>query len=48
MLTYQLFWPETFIEKKRDKNKKRFGNKTCTLEAIGVLLPFLLIPEKLK
>ena len=48
MLTFQLFWPETFIEKKRDKNKKRFGNKTCTLEAIGVLLPFLLIPDKLK
>ena len=48
LLTCQFFWPQAFIEKKKDRNNRRFGNKTCTLEAIGVLLPFLLIPHKLQ
>jgi hypothetical protein len=47
-LTCQFFWPNDFIENKKDRNNRRFGNKTCTLEAIGVLLPFLLIPKQLK
>jgi len=46
LLTCQFFWPQSFIKKKKDRNNRHFGNKTCTLEAIGVLLPFLLIPHK--
>jgi hypothetical protein len=32
----------------RDNKGKRFGNKTTTLEIIALILPLLLIPEKLK
>jgi hypothetical protein len=48
ILAHQIFWPREFIEKGKDKKGARFGDKTCTLAAIGVILPFLLIPEKLK
>jgi hypothetical protein len=48
ILAHQIFWPRGFIEKAKDRKGARFGDKTCTLEAIGVILPFLLIPEKLK
>jgi hypothetical protein len=41
-------WPKEFITTKRDNRGIRFGNKTSTLEIIGILLPFVLIPEKLK
>jgi hypothetical protein len=44
---YQLWWPKTFITEKTDEKGARFGSKTATLEQIGVLLPLLLIPEKL-
>jgi hypothetical protein len=32
---------------KKDRKRAFFANKTTTLEMIGVILPFLLIPEKL-
>jgi hypothetical protein len=48
ILGYQLWWPKDFITVKRDNKGVRFGNKTSTLEIIGILLPFILIPEKLK
>jgi hypothetical protein len=48
ILTHQLFWPKDFITEKSDSKGKKFGDKTCTLETIGVLLPFLLLPERLK
>ena len=48
LLTHQLFWPKDFITEKKDLKGARFGDKTCTLEAIGVILPFLLIPRELK
>jgi hypothetical protein len=47
-LIFQLFWPVHFVTTARDKKGARFGNKSCTLEAIGLLLPFLLIPNELR
>jgi hypothetical protein len=48
LLGYQMWWPESFITTATDIKGKRFGNKTTTLEMIGILLPLLLIPEKLR
>jgi hypothetical protein len=48
ILGYQLWWLKDFITAKKDNREVRFGNKTSTLEIIGMLLPFILIPEKLK
>jgi hypothetical protein len=48
ILAYQLWWPKVFVTKKTDSYGSRFGNKTSTLEQIGLLLPFLLFPEKFK
>jgi hypothetical protein len=42
-----LTWPRSFIEQERDEKGALYGSKTATLEAIGVLLPFLAIPEEL-
>jgi hypothetical protein len=44
---YQAWWPKDFITTATDNKGKRFGNKTATLEMIAILLPFLLIPDKL-
>jgi hypothetical protein len=44
---YQTWWPKKFITSAKDNKGKRFGNKTATLEMIAIILPFLLIPEKL-
>ncbi len=48
ILAYQLWWPKNFITKNKDNQDKRFGNKTTTLEMIAILLPFILIPSKLR
>ncbi len=45
---HQIFWPRDFIENKKDRKGAKFGDKTSTLEVKGVILPFLLIPEKLR
>jgi hypothetical protein len=42
-----LFWPKSFLEQATDSKGAHYGSKTTTLEAIGVLLPFLCIPEEL-
>jgi hypothetical protein len=47
MLAFQIWWPEAFAKIKTDSKGCRFGNKTATLEMIGVILPFLLIPNQL-
>jgi hypothetical protein len=47
-LGYQLWWPKEFITSSKDNKGIRFGNKSSTLEIIGILLPFILIPTKLK
>jgi len=43
----QVSWPMDFLEKEKDDLGKFFGSKTTTLETIGILLPFLTIPEQL-
>ncbi len=40
-------WNENFIICATDEKGVRFGDKTTTLEVIGVLMPFLLAPELL-
>jgi hypothetical protein len=45
LLGYQMWWPKNFITTSRDIKGKRFGNKTTTLEMVGILLPLLLIPK---
>jgi len=47
ILTHQLFWPKSLAEKKDEKGAS-FGSKTIFLESIGLLIPFLLIPDKIK
>ena len=48
ILGFQMWWPKQFITAATDNLGKRFGNKTATLEMIAILLPLLLIPEKIK
>jgi hypothetical protein len=43
-----MWWPKEFITEETDNKGKRFGSKTTTLEMIALLLPLLLVPEKLK
>jgi hypothetical protein len=43
----QTFWNGEGFLAKTDLKGAKFGHKTTTLELIGVLLPFLLIPEQL-
>ena len=47
ILTLQLWWPKKFITTEKDSLGRRFGNKTATLEQIGIVLPLITIPEKL-
>jgi hypothetical protein len=42
-----LMWPEFFLDHARDEKGAFFGSKTTTLEATGVLLPFLAMPQEL-
>ena len=48
MFVTQLWWPKDFITHHKDSKGCAFGNKTTTLELVGVLLPFLTIPNLLK
>ena len=41
-------WPESLLTKSVDEKGRLFGCKSTTLEAIGMLLPFLAFPEKVK
>ncbi len=43
----RLEWPVDFITAKLDNAGKHFGNKSTTLESIGLLLPFLSFPEEI-
>ena len=47
IFAFQLFWPPSVISYFKDPLGHRLGNKTTTLEFLGILLPFLLIPEQL-
>jgi hypothetical protein len=44
----QLLWPERFISNGIDEKNVRFGDKTTTLEMIGLLMPMILAPELFK
>jgi hypothetical protein len=47
VLAFQLWWNREMIEKHEDSKGSRYGSKTATLEMVGVILPFLLMPEQL-
>ena len=42
----RLEWPKSLTQQ-MDEKRKHFGCKSTTLEAIGILLPFLAFPEKI-
>jgi hypothetical protein len=44
----QLFWPPGVLQSTRDSLGKLYGQKTTTLEFLGILILFLLIPERMK
>lgn len=41
----KMLWPAEFISTKKDEQGNFFGSKSTTLEAIGLLLPFLAFPK---
>jgi hypothetical protein len=43
----RVIWPQKFLNEDTDEKGCFFGSKTSTLEALGILLPFLCIPEQL-
>jgi hypothetical protein len=43
----QFIWPSEFIRHKSDEHSVRYGDKTTTLETIGLIIPLLLVPELL-
>jgi hypothetical protein len=47
ILVHQILWPDGFLYKKDGKGV-RFGDKSSTLEVVGLLIPFLLMTEKFK
>jgi hypothetical protein len=47
ILGFQSWWDKFFITKAVDSNGKRFRNKRGTLEMLALLLPLLLIPDRL-
>ena len=44
----RLAWPEGLLNEQKDKKGTSFGCKSTTLEAVGMLLPFLAFPEKVR
>jgi hypothetical protein len=42
-----LTWPEYFLNEAMDSKGAHYGSKTTTLETMGILLPFLTIPEEM-
>jgi hypothetical protein len=45
IFAHSMRWPKSFIRDKTDSNGIRFGDKTTTLETLGLLLPMLVSPE---
>jgi hypothetical protein len=43
----QLFWPPGVLQEARDKSGKLYGQKTTTLEFLGILVPFLKTPDEM-
>jgi hypothetical protein len=40
-------WPKFFLNDAKDKHGAFYGSKMVTLETVGILLPFLCIPDEL-
>jgi hypothetical protein len=40
----RVFWPRKFLLEARDSKNHAYGCKSSTLEAVGILLPFLCCP----
>jgi hypothetical protein len=45
IFAHQLIWPTEFISSAVDEKGVRFGDKTTTLECIGLLMPLIVSPE---
>jgi hypothetical protein len=43
----RIFWSARLLHFCKDSKGAYYGNKMSTLEAVGILLPFLTVPEKL-
>jgi hypothetical protein len=43
----RVVWPMQFLNEEMDEKGCFYGSKTATLEVLGLLLPFLCIPEQL-
>ncbi len=43
----QHYWPKKFVSESKDSNGTRYGDKSTTLECIGILIPLLTTPELL-
>ncbi len=43
----QHYWPKKFVSESKDSNGTRYGDKSTTLECIGILMPLLTTPELL-
>jgi hypothetical protein len=43
----KLSWPSKMIKEAKDERGKRLGSKSLTLELLGLLIPFVSIPEQL-
>ena len=43
----RMWWDNHFIRASKDEKGVRYGDKTTTLETMGLLLPFLAIPTRL-
>ena len=44
----RLNWPEGLITGMKDDKGKSYGSKSTTLEAVGMLLPFVAFPDKVR
>jgi len=45
---FQEFWDDNMISVMKDTKGARFGSKTSTLEMVGLIIPFLIVPELLR
>ena len=45
---FQEFWNDDMITTQKDSKGARYGSKTSTLEMVGLIIPFLSVPELLK
>ena len=44
----RLKWPEALLIEQKDEKGTRYGNKSTTLECIGLLIPFLAFPNEVR